>query len=64
MNMCSVEDLFDQNQIHLLREDVYRECSCFGNIQGIEIPLPSGYDEGDGTLPITYAHGKIFVKFN
>jgi hypothetical protein len=47
----------------LLREDVYRECSCFGNIQGIEIPLPSGYDEGDGTLPITYAHGKIFVKF-
>jgi hypothetical protein len=38
--MCSLEDLFDENEIDKFKEDVYLECSRFGDILEIEIPVP------------------------
>jgi hypothetical protein len=40
MNMLSVEDLFDENLVDSMKEDVYLECSSFGDILSVEVPIP------------------------
>jgi len=38
--MFAVEDLFDENLVDALKEDVYLECSSFGDILSVEVPVP------------------------
>jgi splicing factor U2AF subunit len=58
LNMCSAEDLFDQDFVRDLTKDVKDECSKFGNIETIEIPTPDSKTGKCGP-----SVGKVFVKF-
>ena len=58
INMISAEDLFDEEEIILVKDDLLQECKHFGEIISIEIPRPDS--RGQATLGV----GKIFVKFN
>jgi len=56
--MISKEDLFEEDEIVRIKDDLLQELKIYGEIISIEIPKP---DE-KGTC--TYGVGKIFVKFN
>ncbi|CAK90407.1 unnamed protein product (macronuclear) [Paramecium tetraurelia] len=58
LNMCSVEDLYEDDLYEELMEDIRSECIRFGQIEKIEIPRP---DKESGFC--NPAVGKIFVKF-
>lgn len=58
LNMISVEDLFEEEEIIHVKDDLLQECKNYGEIISIEIPRPD--DQGHATLGV----GKIFVKFN
>jgi len=58
MNMISIEDLFDEEFIITVKDDLLHECKNLGDIISIEIPKLSE------DCMTTYAIGKIFVKFN
>jgi len=56
--MISVEDLYEEEEIIQVKDDLLQECKNFGEIISIEIPKP------DENGLATYSVGKIFVKFN
>ncbi len=58
MNMISVEDLNEEDEIIRVKDDLLTECKSFGEIISIEMPRPD--DNGLATFGV----GKIFVKFN
>ena len=58
MNMISYEDLFEEDEIFQVKDDILTECRAFGEIISIEIPKPDDYGVA------TFGVGKIFVKFN
>lgn len=69
--MISVEDLFDLQEVERVRQDVVQECKVFGDIISVEIPRPNTNKavevQGNiipGAVIVSYAHGKIFVKFS
>lgn len=57
--MISPTDLFDEEEIVQVKDDLLQESKNYGEIISIEIPKP---DETTGHA--TYGVGKIFVKFN
>jgi splicing factor U2AF 65 kDa subunit len=58
MNMISVEDLNEEEEIFKVKDDLLTECKNYGEIISIEIPRPD--DVGIASFGV----GKIFVKFN
>lgn len=58
LNMISVEDLNEEDEIFKVKDDILTECKSFGEIISIEIPRPD--DNGVASFGV----GKIFVKFN
>lgn len=58
LNMCCPEDLFDSDFVHELISDVKEECSKYGTIDKVEVPLP---DSKTGRCCPSV--GKVFVKF-
>lgn len=69
--MISVEDLFDNQEVERVKQDIVAECKAFGDIISIEIPRPNtnkAIEVQGNVLPgaaiVSYAHGKIFVKFS
>lgn len=58
LNMISYEDLFEEDEIIQVKDDILTECKSYGEIISIEIPRP------DENGVATYGVGKIFVKFN
>lgn len=59
LNMATPDDLVDDDFFNLLCEDVYEECSKYGNIEKFEIPRP---DLTTGVMGPNV--GKVFVKFD
>lgn len=58
LNMVSIEDLFEEDIVEELRQDVQEECEKIGPIDKIEIPLPC-----PKTGICSPSVGKVFVKF-
>ena len=58
LNMCTPEDLFDEEFLIDLKNDVKEECGKYGKIDKIDIPVP---DQKTGRCSSSV--GKIFVKF-
>ncbi len=58
LNMISVEDLNEEDEIYKVKDDILTECKSYGEIISIEIPRPD--DHGIASFGV----GKIFVKFN
>jgi len=58
MNMISVEDLNEEDEIFKVKDDILTECKSYGEIISIEIPRP------DENGIASFGVGKIFVKFN
>ena len=58
MNMISVEDLNEEEEIMKVKDDILLEGKSYGEIIQIEIPKPD--DNGVASFGV----GKIFVKFN
>nr|QZA51943.1 splicing factor u2af1 [Paramecium bursaria] len=58
LNMCSIEDLFEDDVYEEIMEDVRSECQRYGQVDRIEVPRPD--KETGYCCP---AVGKIFVKF-
>jgi splicing factor U2AF subunit len=58
LNMISPSDLFDEDEIVFVKDDLINECKNYGEIISVEIPKP------DEKGMCTYGVGKIFVKFN
>ncbi len=58
MNMISVEDLNEEDEIFKVKDDILTECKSYGEIISIEIPRP------DESGIASFGVGKIFVKFN
>jgi splicing factor U2AF subunit len=56
--MLSPEDLFEEEEVLTVKDDLLSECKSFGEIISIEIPRPD--DNGTASFGV----GKIFVKFN
>lgn len=56
--MISYEDLFEEDEIIQVKDDILSECRGYGEIIYIEIPKP------DEVGIATFGVGKIFVKFN
>jgi hypothetical protein len=56
--MISPSDLFDEDEIVDVKDDLVNECKNYGEIISVEIPKP------DEKGICTYGVGKIFVKFN
>lgn len=59
LNMCTPEDLFEQDFYEQLKDDVVNECSKFGFIDNIEIVRPELR-----TGLCSPSVGKIFVRFS
>jgi len=58
LNMISKEDLFEEDEVIRVKDDLLQELKRFGEIISIEIPRPD--EKGVCTVGV----GKIFVKFN
>ena len=56
--MISYKDLFEEDEIIQVKDDILTECRGYGEILSIEIPKP------DENGVATFGVGKIFVKFN
>jgi len=59
LNMISMEDLYDEDIVFQVKDDLVEECKKYGEILSVEIPKPDA--EGNATVG---ACGKILVKFN
>ena len=60
MNLISVPDLFDEEEIFRVKDDLIGLCQTYGEVTALEIPHPLG-----STNPYKYSYGvgKLFVKF-
>lgn len=66
MNMMSASDLFDEEEIYRVKDDLIEVCQEFGEIIALEIPRPTlkkDADEKEKLYEYTYGVGKLFVKF-
>lgn len=57
LNMFSVEDLFERDELDILKADLNTEARAYGEIDDIEIPMP---DEKGQCVP---GVGKVFIKY-
>lgn len=56
--MISIADLFDEEEVIKVKDDLLEVCKNYGDIISIEIPKPD--ENGHAIVGV----GKIFVKFN
>ena len=69
MNMMSATDLFDEEEIYRVKDDLIEVCQECGEIIALEIPRPTlkskkeGNQEDEKLFEYTYGVGKLFVKF-
>ena len=70
MNMMSAADLFDEEEIYRVKDDLVEACQEFGEIIALEIPRPTHKPNADPNQQpdedlheYTYGVGKLFVKF-
>ena len=63
MNMISVSDLFDEEVIFLVKDDLVSMCENYGEVVALEIPKPAVNKEDPSTSSFSYGVGKLFIKF-
>ena len=58
LNMCHLEDLYDEEYVEDLETDVMEECKKYGAVESVVVPRP---DMGCGYAGPSV--GKVFAKF-
>ena len=63
LNMISPVDIFDQEEVFRVKDDLIEECQNFGEVIALEIPRPCPKDVSKNLYTYSHGVGKLFVKF-